>query len=408
MLKDIKNKILQGDCLDVLKTLEDNSIDSIVTDPPYGLSFMGKKWDYDVPEVDIWKEAFRVLKPGGHLLSFAGTRTYHRMAVNVEDAGFDIRDMISWLYGSGFPKSLNIGKQIDKIQGNEREDLGFDKTRHRIVKNHNQKCYSHFRQKDADNKARITKGNSKYEGWGTALKPACEPIVVARKPLSEKNVALNVLKYGTGGINIDESRIGTDMIKCSNDIRAMQKWKEQDGRKHKELINPAPTYNQGRFPANIILDEEAGKMLDEQSGISKSSKGKERQSGNTKMFGGGHTGDWNEYTDKGGASRFFYCAKASKSERNAELDSANVPMNRSANPQKNHHPTVKPIKLMEYLVRLVTPKGGVCLDPFIGSGTTAIACKRLGFKYLGIEREEDYIKIANARLSAIKDYQSNI
>ena len=330
------------------------------------------------------------------------------MAVNVEDAGFDIRDMISWLYGSGFPKSLNIGKQIDKIQGNEREDLGFDKTRHRIVKNHNQKCYSHFRQKDADNKARITKGNSPYEGWGTALKPACEPIVVARKPLSEKNVALNVLKYGTGGINIDESRIGTDMIKCSNDIRAMQKWKEQDGRKHKELINPAPTYNQGRFPANIILDEEAGKMLDEQSGISKSSKGKERQSGNTKMFGGGHTGDWNEYTDKGGASRFFYCAKASKSERNAELDSANVPMNRSANPQKNHHPTVKPIKLMEYLVRLVTPKGGVCLDPFIGSGTTAIACKRLGFKYLGIEREEDYIKIANARLSAIKDYQSNI
>jgi len=430
MLKDIKNKILQGDCLDVLKTLEDNSIDSIVTDPPYGLSFMGKKWDYDVPEVDIWKEAFRVLKPGGHLLSFAGTRTYHRMAVNVEDAGFDIRDMISWLYGSGFPKSLNIGKQIDKIQGNEREDLGFDKTRHRIVKNHNQKCYSHFRQKDADNKARITKGNSPYEGWGTALKPACEPIVVARKPLSEKNVALNVLKYGTGGINIDESRIGTDMIKCSNDIRAMQKWKEQDGRKHKELINPAPTYNQGRFPANIILDEEAGKMLDEQSGISKSSKGKERQSGNTKMFGGGHTGDWNEYTDKGGASRFFYCATASKSERNAGCDllsekkggsmEANITdtmqlggaslkgEHKLIQSTKNNHPTVKPIKLMEYLVRLVTPKGGVCLDPFIGSGTTAIACKRLGFKYLGIEREEDYIKIANARLSAIKDYQSNI
>ena len=387
----MKNKIIWGDCLLELKELKDNSIDSIVTDPPYGLSFMGKKWDYEVPSVEVWKECLRVLKHGGHLLSFAGSRTYHRIAVNIEDAGFDIRDQIMWIYGSGFPKSLNIGKQIDKLQGNEREVIGVDEVAISKFRSETKRGISNchnFNEKHDKGRGGyvnpqevgiITKGNTPHEGWGTALKPAHEPIVVARKPLSEKTVALNVLKWGTGGINIDGCRVGTEMIKCSNDIRSLQKWKEQDGRKHKELVNPEPTFNQGRFPANLIFDEEAGRMLDEQSG----------------------------------ASRFFYCAKASKSERNKGCDGLeelevhryNAGIGEGKNPEaptldNNNHPTVKPIKLMRYLVRLVTPKGGLCLDPFIGSGTTAIACKLEGFDYLGIEREADYIPIAEARIKA--------
>ena len=203
-------RLLNGDCLDKLKELENNSIDSIVTDPPYGLSFMGKKWDYDVPSVDIWTECLRVLKPGGHLLSFAGSRTYHRMAVRIEDAGFEIRDQIMWVYGSGFPKSHNIGKAIDKIEGNEREVVGEKKNKINLnaTKEGDKSFYENaWQNKDYIDLA-VTKGNSEWEGWGTALKPAHEPIVMARKPLSEKSIAENVLKHGTGGINIDGSRIG--------------------------------------------------------------------------------------------------------------------------------------------------------------------------------------------------------
>jgi DNA modification methylase len=412
-----QNIIIKGDCIEEMKKLPENSVDSIVTDPPYGLSFMGKKWDYDVPKVDIWKEAFRVLKPGGHLLSFAGTRTYHRMAVNIEDAGFDIRDMISWLYGSGFPKSLNIGKQIDKIQGNEREDLGRNPA-WRKGNGANATTSTGWAKPQRPNK---TKGNTEYEGWGTALKPACEPIVVARKPLSEKNVALNVLKWGTGGINIDECRIGTEEIFVNGGRNSIAAGDERTGKALGRYgpNEPLNTTHIGRFPANIILDEEAAKMLDEQSG---ESGGKfSRQSRKRKWFMlSGSENNIQEanapdnYGDKGGASRFFYCAKASKSERNLgceefeEIKGGSYQFRQDGSLdgkipiKKNNHPTVKPIKLMEYLIRLVTPKGGIVLDPFLGSGTTALACIKQGMNYIGIEQDEDYCKIAEARIKGMR------
>jgi site-specific DNA-methyltransferase (adenine-specific) len=378
------NKILHGSALEQLKTLEENSTDAIVTDPPYGLSFMGKKWDYDVPSVNVWQECLRVMKPGGFLLSFAGTRTYHRLVCGIEDAGFEIRDMISWLYGSGFPKSLNIGKQIDKVQGNEREIIGT-----KGLNKYNSKGMVHtvnYRSQDFDKANELTKGNSEWEGWGTALKPACEPIVVARKPLSEKNVALNVLKWGTGGINIDECRIGSETHKVNvNDFSNIHSNKYGSGA---EIKTKGYREQVGRFPANIILDEEAGKMLDEQSGICKTGNINKNLVGFKKgcLYGDSKMVIRNYKTDKPtGASRFFYCAKASKSERGEE----------------NKHPTVKPIKLMEYLIKLVSKEQALILDPFLGSGTTAIACVKLNRKFIGIEKEEEYVEIANRRLANV-------
>ena len=333
----MEKQLLLGDCLDRLKELPDNSIDSIVTDPPYGLSFMGKKWDYDVPSTDIWKECFRVLKPGGHLLCFGGSRTYHRLAVNVEDAGFEIRDQIQWIYGTGFPKSHNIGKKVEE-----------------------------------------------YSGWGTALKPAHEPIVMARKPLSEKTIVNNVLKHGTGGINIDESRIPVNMD------------------------------NEGRFPANIILSEEAAENLDQHTG--------ERAQGHwsktkTKGFGKFGNGESTyegvgKKSEKGGASRYFYVVKPSKKEKEFGMMGEDKVLNRvnsggiendpkwAPTVRKNNHPTVKPIKLMEYLIKLVTPVGGTTLDPFMGSGTTGIAALTNGFNFIGIEMGEEYMDISQQRIEA--------
>ena len=444
------NLIINADCLTALKELLDNSVDSIVTDPPYGLGFMGKQWDTfdksqfgkegEEGENDLkvkknfkilprynsdglydftnkWaKECLRVLKPGGFLLSFSGTRTYHKICMGIEDAGFEIRDMISWLYGSGFPKSLNIGKQVDKMQGNEREVVG-ENPNHRTL----QETGTMVGEPHSGNGS-ITKGNSDWEGWGTALKPACEPIVVARKPLSEKNVALNVLKWGTGGINIDGCRIESNgehkrPIQPTNNDRSI----------YGKQTEFKPTNAQGRFPANIILDEEAGKILDKQTGELKSGSMQKGMGG----FGNGEKNcygesdgakDSKEYNcSNGGASRFFYCAKAGKKERNlgceefeskakCEIDkmggekcSMKTGSGNDRNvAYKNNHPTVKPVKLMQYLVRLVTPKGKVCLDPFFGSGTTGIACIKEGMNYIGIEREADYIKIANARIKAIE------
>ena len=394
----MKNKILCGDSLEVLKDFQDNYFDSVVTDPPYGLAFMGKKWDYDVPQVELWKEVYRVLKPGGHILSFAGSRTYHRMAVNIEDAGFEIRDMLGWLYGSGFPKSHNIGKAVDKLQGNEREVVG-----KKITGN----ARTDEGWKGGQIKIDETKGNSQWEGWGTALKPAHEPIVMARKPLNT-SVAENVLTHGTGGINIDECRVGTDeklsrpVNSASNNVYGKYNTFGND-------VEP-----QGRFPANIIHDgsEEVLEVFPEtKSGtgaIRKNAKG---------LFGLGGDNEPNiEYGDKGSAARFFYCAKASKAERNMGLDDfpdkndvtyaqdewTRKNMNFRKTPIKNYHPTVKPIKLMEYLVRLVTPKEGIVLEPFAGSGTTLIACKQQGFNYIGIEREQEYCDIAEARLKAVQ------
>ena len=246
-------QLILGDCLEKLKELEDNSVDSVVTDPPYGISFMGKKWDYDVPSVDIWKECLRVLKPGGYLLSFAGTRTQHRMAVNIEDAGFEIRDMIAWVYGSGFPKSLNIGKAVDKLQGNERELLGT-----RIKKAGDMTSGNFKRGGDyPDKELTDTKGTSEWEGWGTALKPALEPITVARKPLSEKTVAENCLKWGVGGINIDGCRVGTtEQDKYDLEQRQISKGSGVETNINftgRDLDLKHGVQELGRFPANLIL-----------------------------------------------------------------------------------------------------------------------------------------------------------
>jgi site-specific DNA-methyltransferase (adenine-specific) len=388
-------KLLLGDCLDKLKELDDNSVDSIVTDPPYGLAFMGKHWDYDVPSQQIWEECMRVLKPGGHILSFAGSRTYHRMAVRIEDAGFEIRDQIMWVYGSGFPKSMNIGIQVDKKLGNLRETVG-EKVRGDVEKAKENGAGYLADPANRNNTKQfgygthtITKGNSDWEGWGTALKPAHEPIVMARKPLSEKTVGNNVLEWGVGGINIDGCRIGTDET-ITNHSRsaesAISKGKYGDSSEQETYQTEGQLL--GRFPANIIFDEEAGKLLDEQSGISKSAKVKNDKGayagGSNTGFMRGVSNSTNQYDDRGGASRFFYCPKTSKAERNEGTD--------------NNHPTVKPTDLMAYLIRLVTPKGGIVLDPFMGSGSTGKAAVREGMEFIGIERENEYFEIAKSRI----------
>lgn len=394
--------IIHGDCLEKLKELKDNSIDAIITDPPYGLKFMGKNWDYDVPAVSMWVEALRVLKPGGHLLAFGGTRTYHRLVVNIEDAGFEIRDQVMWLYGSGFPKSHDVSKGIDKQAGAEREIVGKSRDKKYsangvtsgasiggVQGGHNYRSEFELTKPSTDEA-------KQWQGWGTALKPANEPICLARKPLEKGlTIAQNVLKYGTGALNIDASRIEgakPQTIQGGRSISGSQIGNNWE----KEPRRVLSDNTQGRWPANVLLDEQAAFDLDEQSGNLKSgklsphhiikerkniSKGFEYQRTRENDFGG----------DEGGASRFFYVAKASKSERNAGLDS-----------QSNGHPCVKPIKLMEYLIKLITPPDGTVLDPFAGSGSTGVACKRLGFKFVGIEREKEYVEIAEKRISAIE------
>jgi len=640
------NKIIKGNCLDSMKLLEDNSVDAVVTDPPYGLSFMGKKWDYDVPSVEIWKECLRVLKPGGYLLSFAGTRTQHRMAVRIEDAGFEIRDMIAWVYGSGFPKSLNIGKAVDKLQGNERENLGVDEARAKRLVNQMEHSNPTGTWQAGKRIVDITKGTSEWEGWGTALKPALEPITVARKPLSDGgldiakticynigvndliwriklvkpakkqkaqpssistelpktvevsvktvsekethylgkeienllvlgrkntgtiikskstktaelnteqtkneylqtqehtntnesnsplmpmeesvsvvekqslsslpltisevvedntenqsktqtsistsksldtqktdidysaptatfqwvcmdivrivkvkyqdkeydfeqlsdgsfiwneelkpfiepkslNVAENVLKWGTGGINIDGSRVRTTQKETDD----REKWNKYA---NKEYDNGGTGYDEiltktgensllGRFPANLIHDnsEEVRECFPESK--STGGNGKIGLDSNVNLGGGNN---YYNFNDSGNASRFFksiiYQAKASKSERNRGcegLEEKSYTMNSSPKRQvidgvqqdvdfttkplsnKNNHPTVKPIALMEYLIKMVTPKGGIVLDPFAGSGSTLVAAKQNGFQYIGIEMTAEYIPIIEARLN---------
>jgi site-specific DNA-methyltransferase (adenine-specific) len=595
-------KLMLGDNIESLKKLPVNSIDSVVTDGPYGLTFMNKKWDYDVPSVDFWKEVYRVLKPGGHILSFGGTRTYHRMVVNIEDAGFEIRDQIMWIYGSGFPKSHNIGKAVDKIEGNEREIVG-DNPNHRKTAGLLELGFQ-----DGKESSTLTKGQSKYEGWGTALKPANEPICVARKPLSEKTIADNVIKWGTGGINIDGCRVGSDLI--SSGKSKVVGGGQLNGENTR--INVEETFSEGRFPANIILDEGAAELLDEQSGISgsgsfKKSGGRDRSKHdynsvgdfgskeggilapdnygdkggasryffNVKNYGG--TEDffiykenniiiWNiksldtqEYnmeenieasdalkqaresicqkpelygnntmvkylmttisitkmkthsimnlvisnactkmnighftlmidekqsqllteesilnvqivsnqnalvssiktnqevlvpivsyvleenlvsgettiestitntTENTGSNRFLYVAKVSKAERNMGLDvfedkdskkidfperdfigsDGSVRTNKHTT-TKNNHPTVKPINLMTYLCRLITPTNGIVLDTFMGSGSTGIAAQLEGFRFVGMEMDEDYFKIAEARIENFEKYKKFI
>ncbi len=414
-------ELIHGDCIEVLRAMPDCSVDAVVTDPPYGLSFMGKKWDYDVPGVEVWAECLRVLKPGGHLLAFAGTRTQHRMAVRIEDAGFEIRDMIAWVYGSGFPKSLDVSKAIDKMDAAQEQqarryrftewvrstgitskqideatqtNMGghyttaasqpaimtrehLEACRHLLgeipewvereadirsveSKNFAEREVVGERRQRANNASRsnapmnasigevefitnpATPEAKQWQGWGTALKPALEPITVARKPLIG-TVAENVLQHGTGAINVDGCRVGTEEIidfKRKENAITASGWKDVNR-------NPYEQHSQGRWPANFIHDgsEEVTDLL-------------------------------------GSAARFFYCAKASKRDRD----------------EGNHHPTVKPTDLMRYLCRLVTPPDGTVLDPFMGSGSTGKAAVLEGFRFIGIEREEEYCEIAKARI----------
>ena len=392
--------LLIGDCIEQMRTLEADSVDAIVTDPPYGLEFMGKEWDgFGTPlGFQTWseqwaREALRVLKPGGHLLAFGGTRMYHRLAAGIEDAGFEIRDTLMWLYGSGFPKSLDVSKAIDKAAGAEREVVGkatgggfSDKTIGTI--GHSKGA--------PDITAPSTEAAKKWQGWGTALKPAVEPIVLARKPLIG-TVAENVLTHGTGALNIDASRIGIaegDEPKAGKRTATFGTLETTSGGDGSGGWNASS----GRWPANILLDEEAAALLDEQSGVSKSAPAKGhnrlgnligdgRSAKSAGLYGDGAWISGSNHNDSGGASRFFYVAKASRSERNAGLE-------------RNIHPTVKPVALMKYLIRLVVPKGGVVLDPFLGSGTTAVAAIEEGVEWIGCEREPEYVEIIKARVAA--------
>lgn len=413
-----------GDCLAVLRTLPDASVDAIVTDPPYGLSFMGKRWDYDVPSTDVWAECLRVLKPGGHLLAFAGTRTQHRMACRIEDAGFDIRDLIAWVYGSGFPKSLDVSKAIDREAGAERDVVGPGKWNH--VKGRNDAQESCLIRPGGKHKetAPATPAARAWQGWGTALKPALEPITVARKPL-DGTVAENVLAHGTGALNVDGCRVGTETLEYTAGETGGDCGK-YGTRKRAENS----TIVTGRWPANLIHDgsEEVVGLFPETGPSSRSP----RNNGEFQSVAKGrdlpHVTHGHE--DIGGsAARFFYCAKAAGDDRDAgslglfwraastssgweqipealywtlwnENEAARRAKQRSPHviSQGNLHPTVKPTDLMRYLCRLVTPPDGVVLDPFTGSGSTGRGAILEGFSFIGMEREADYLTIARARI----------
>ena len=389
MIKTENATVYIGNNLDILPTLPDNSVDSIVTDPPYELGFMGKKWDSSgiAYSVELWTQCLRVLKPGGHLLSFGGTRTWHRVAVGIEDAGFEVRDSIAWMYGSGFPKSLDVSKAIDKSAGAEREVIGTKIASPKGISGAEGRTDSAAgayggESKEINITAPSTPEAQQWQGWGTALKPAFEPIVVARKPLIG-TVAANVLEHGTGALNIGGSRIGTEVLPEQKAGQAQIGTFERS-----EMLKPERT---GRWPANVILDEYSAGLLDEQSGVSKS--GIRPPTGNAILDTGA---GWNQnsmtdktvrgFQDSGGASRFFYVAKASKRDRNEGLEGSNF------------HPTVKPTNLMRYLVKLVTPPNGTVLDPFTGSGSTGKAAILEGFSFIGCELTEDYIPIIEGRL----------
>lgn len=371
-----KYNLHHGNCLDVLKTFQDNSVDSIVTDPPYGISFMGKTWDYDVPSVDIWTECLRVLKPGGYLLAFAGTKTQHRMAINIEDAGFEIRDMIAWVYGSGFPKSHNVANSIDKMfgAGNRGQAIASGSKFHPTTGE--ARAPGELLDKY---EARTEEGKG-WEGFGTALKPAMEPITVARKPLIG-TVAKNVLAYGTGALNIDGCRVGDEVLPEQRAGQAKIGTFERDNMVTPERI--------GRWPANIIHDG-SDEVLDafpnapgQQGDLL--SHDKLRQSPNGIFGAMAPAKDHKARVDQDkSAARFFYCAKASKTDRE----------------EGNNHPTVKPTDLMRYLCRLVTPPSGIVLDPFMGSGSTGKAAMLEGLTFIGIELDSKYMEIAQARIEA--------
>ena len=418
-------KLINADCIEAMKAMPDNSVDSIVTDPPYELGFMGKSWDASgiAFNVEVWREALRVIKPGGHLIAFSGSRTYHRMAVAIEDAGFQIRDQIMWVYGSGFPKSMNIAKAIQKADGVE--PVGFKE-------NENAAFYGTGSGGQYNPTPRQlfmppTEGvAAEWDGWGTALKPAHEPMVLARKPL-EGTVANNVLTYGVGGLNIDGSRVVADgenfdnlksrpigKLNTRRNDETDAEFDARVGESPEQLAALAKLKELGRFPANFIHDGSdevvalfpdtaKGNFPMKQNTVSgfMASQGKDLSAARS-------------LNDSGSAARFFYCAKASKRDRNEGLEGFEAkrdhdgradggvggdnPRNRTNNAKLNHHPTVKPTSLMQYLIRLVTPPNGIVLDPFMGSGSTGKACAYEGFEFIGIDQSAEYVAIAQARI----------
>lgn len=422
------------DCLNVLPSLKD--IDSCVTDPPYGLKFMGKDWDHGVPGERFWRAILDACRPGAHLLAFGGTRTYHRLVCAIEDAGWEIRDTIMWVYGSGFPKSLDVSKAIDKGAGAKREVVGRRIDRAATPKRDFRGGAFHA---GAENKnidcsaitAPATGAAKQWDGWGTALKPAVELICLARKPLSEKTVAANILKHGVGGLNIDGCRIPVDPDVDASQLRTMNRGQRADdqewGFSKKGGNTPQVIRPEGRFPANLVHDgsEEvmglfpvttSGKLLTHHKQSGGGLAGTltfaiRERTGEPCSFGG----------DSGSAARFFYCAKASGKDRNEGLeDLKDMVLARSCQAQaeekrghvvkksggafnkarivKNNHPTVKPTNLMRYLCRLITPPGGGVLDPFMGSGSTGKAAVPEGFQFVGIENEEPSFNIACKRM----------
>ena len=394
------NNLIFGDNNEELKKMSENVFDSVVTDPPYGINFMNKKWDKVDSDFHYnWaKEVFRVVKPGGHMLIFSSPRTFHRLTVAVEDAGWEVRDCLMWLYGEGFPKSMDTSKAIDSFYG-KRGEYGDYKTKEHSIKRKpgNQREHEGYQRPWRDDEEAVERNLREYipateeakmwKGWGTALKPAWEPIVLVRKPLSEKTVAANTIKYGTGSLNIQACRIPTEG--CDN---------------------------VGRWPANLILDDDS--FIIENLPENKSHDSIRR---NTKPTMGAHGVYHNNnpvygsgIKDQGSVARFFYCSKARKNERENGLDDFTFsivddgrdkkidnPYLRGKTERKNIHPTVKPVKLLTYLIRLITPNNGTVLDPFMGSGSTGIACVIENKHFCGIEIEKDYFDIAKARIEHV-------
>jgi DNA modification methylase len=444
--KILPNQIYNMDCIEGMKQMPDNMIDTVITDPPYGLSFMDKKWDYNIPPVESFKEMLRVTKPGGTLLCFGGTRTFHRIAINIEDAGWMIKDTLMWLYGSGFPKATDISKQLDKKAGAEREIIGESDrgtgAQPNKLNNHEQGDTGIGYMDGSGKTFPITKPSTteaqEWDGWKShALKPAYEPIIMAMKP-NDGSYAENALKWDVTGLNIDGARIPHQNEADAQESTLKNQhadFNSNDGIKvpTKGIYHgdnrPPENYDstKGRYPSNVILDEKAAELLDQQSGI-KTGNG---HLSNSKITGygqlGGGTVEYNGPGPKdktiGGASRFFYTAKAPSAERNEGLEELPIQtFGQSGGAQqaigegkteyiqtgiglnklkqtRNIHPTVKPLKLMQYLCTLTrTPKGGIVLDPYLGSGTTALACRITKRSYIGFEINPEYFKIAQHRL----------
>jgi site-specific DNA-methyltransferase (adenine-specific) len=400
--------LFNGDSRNVIAEMPENSIDSIVCDPPYELGFMGKSWDSTgiANDVQLWKEVLRVLKPGGHLLAFSGSRTYHRMAVAIEDAGFEIRDQIMWVYGSGFPKSHNISKGIDKAAGAEREVVSSYKG---VTKGDGGRYNWHNTDEVGSTMVDVTipatDAAKQWQGWGTALKPAHEPIVLARKPV-EGTVANNVLTYGVGGINIDGTRVGSETVSVHHAPKGTFAGGEPD------RGSDTSTYENhiGRFPANFIHDgsDQVVALFPDVKGATSRTPTKPTNATSYVLGGDSNTPIYDDGLNTS-AARFFYCAKASKRDRNEGLDGFETKVAGgmqgrtdgsmgSITYNKNHHPTVKPIDLMQYLCRLITPPNGTILDPFLGSGSTGKAAMYEGFNFVGIELTQEYLPIAKARI----------